>query len=94
MYTAESRAMVATNVTFMVLAMLSVILRFEVRRPKALVLELDDYLILTALVRTSHECQRDALLIFPFFQSSSPQPSQLRTSLAYLPPASEPRSSR
>ncbi|CAF9916363.1 hypothetical protein IMSHALPRED_003055 [Imshaugia aleurites] len=49
MYTAESRAMVATNVTFMVLAMLSVILRFEVRRPKALVLELDDYLILTAL---------------------------------------------
>lgn len=50
MLTAESRAMVATNATFIALAILSVVLRFEVRRPKAFSLERDDYMILTALV--------------------------------------------
>ena len=50
MFTAESRSMVVTNAVFMVLAILSVVLRFQVRRPKALSLELDDYMILTALV--------------------------------------------
>ena len=57
MLTAESRAMVATNVALMVSAVLSVVLRFHVRRPKAFRLELDDYMILTALVRLSHSCQ-------------------------------------
>lgn len=51
MLTSESRAMVATNATFMVLAILSVVLRFQIRRPTAFCLELDDYMILTALVR-------------------------------------------
>ena len=54
MFTAESRSMVVTNSVFMVLAVLSVVLRFQVRKPKALSLELDDYLILTALVRLYH----------------------------------------
>ena len=54
MLTAESRAMVATNATLMAFAILSVVLRFQVRRPKAFCLELDDYMILTALVRISH----------------------------------------
>ena len=54
MFTAESRSMVVTNSVFMVLAVLSVVLRFQVRRPKALSLELDDYMILTALVRLRH----------------------------------------
>lgn len=49
MLTSESRAMVATNATFMVLAILSVVLRFQIRRPTAFCLELDDYMILTAL---------------------------------------------
>lgn len=57
MLTAESRAMVATNAAFMALAILSVVLRFEVRRPKAFSLEIDDYMILTALVSMSHRCQ-------------------------------------
>ena len=51
MLTAASRAMVATNAAFMALAVLSVVLRFQVRRPKAFYLQLDDYMILTALVR-------------------------------------------
>lgn len=49
--------MVGTNAALMVLAALSVVLRFQVRRPKAFSLELDDYMILTALVSMSHECQ-------------------------------------
>ena len=57
MLTAESRAMVATNATLVVLAILSVVLRFQVRRPKAFHLEIDDYMILTALVRMCHRCQ-------------------------------------
>ena len=51
MLTAASRAMVATNAAFMALAVLSVVLRFQVRGPKAFYLQLDDYMILTALVR-------------------------------------------
>ena len=54
MFTAESRSMVVTNAVFMVLAVLSVVLRFQVRMPKALSLQLDDYMILTALVRMLH----------------------------------------
>ena len=54
MFTAESRSMVVTNAVFMVLAVLSVVLRFQVRMPKALSLQLDDYMILTALVRMFH----------------------------------------
>ena len=50
--------MVATNATFMVLAMLSVVLWFQIRRPKAFCLQLDDYMILTALVRMSRGYQR------------------------------------
>ena len=57
MFSTESRAMVATNTTFMVLAILSVVLRFQVRRPKAFRLELDDYLVLAALVRMTYSCQ-------------------------------------
>ena len=57
MLTAESRAMVITNAALMAFAVLSVVLRFHVRRPKAFHLELDDYMILTALVRLSHSCQ-------------------------------------
>lgn len=49
--------MVGTNAALMVLAALSVVLRFQVRRPKAFSLELDDYMILTALVSMSHKCQ-------------------------------------
>ena len=54
MFTAESRSMVVTNSFFMVLAVLSVVLRFQVRRPKAFSFELDDYMIVTALVRLCH----------------------------------------
>lgn len=57
MLTTESRAMVAANTALMVLAIMSVVLRFQVRRPKTLHLELDDYMILTALVRMSHRPQ-------------------------------------
>lgn len=49
--------MVGTNAALMVLATLSVALRFQVRRPKAFRLELDDYMVLTALVSMSHSCQ-------------------------------------
>lgn len=55
MFSAESRSMVVTNSVFMVLAVLSVVLRFQVRMPKALGLQLDDYMILTALVRLRHK---------------------------------------
>ena len=57
MLTTESRAMVATNAALMVLAVLSVVLRFQVRGPKALRLELDDYMVLMALVRILQTCQ-------------------------------------
>lgn len=57
MLTTESRAMVAANTALMVLAITSVVLRFQVRMPKALPLKLDDYMILTALVRLSHPSQ-------------------------------------
>ena len=57
MLTTASRAMVGTNAALMALAVLSVVLRFHVRRPKAFRLELDDYMILTALARPSHSCQ-------------------------------------
>ena len=58
MLTAESRALVGTNAALMAFAVLSVVLRFYVRRPKAFRLELDDYMILTALVRLPRSCQR------------------------------------
>lgn len=64
MLTAESRAMVATNAALVVLAILSVVLRFQVRRPKAVRLELDDHMILTALVRMYHWCQVVPCLLF------------------------------
>lgn len=57
MLTTESRTMVGTNAALMVLAALSVVLRFQVRGPKAFSLELDDYMVLTALVSMSHSCQ-------------------------------------
>ena len=66
MFTTESRAMVATNTALMAFAVLSVVLRFQVRRPKAFRLEIDDYMILTALVRMSHRFPVDALLIVLF----------------------------
>ena len=66
MLTAESRAMMATNAALMAFAVLSVVLRFHVRKPNAFRLELDDYMILTALVRLSHSCQLVRYSLFRF----------------------------
>lgn len=57
MLTIESRGMVGTNTALIVFAALSVVLRFHVRRPKAFSLELDDYMVLAALVSMSDSCQ-------------------------------------
>ena len=70
MLTAESRAMVGTNAALMAFAIMSVVLRFQVRGPEAFCLQLDDYMILTALVRLSHQCDMKPSLIRPVSSSS------------------------
>ena len=66
MLSIESRAMVATNTTFMVLAILSVVLRFQVRGTKAFRFQLDDYMVLAALVSMIHSLPAGIPLISIF----------------------------